>query len=168
MIVGYPSESNRLLKQLRHRTKLTAIPEEASCEWNLVPAKKQVPLLSAFSCSLVLINRERILRDLPVLSRSIFLDEVARLHAKKTAHNQSITHSAETAEALQSTLKSDMVGENVQRGTSIREMHTRTMDSNLSNPSRRNTLSKYFTEFGVGTAKGADGKLYLCQLFRSQ
>jgi uncharacterized protein YkwD len=32
--------------------------------------------------------------------------------------------------------------------------------------SRDNILSKQFTEFGMGTAMGSDGKLYMVQLFR--
>jgi hypothetical protein len=166
MMLDYPSASDRLLKQLEHRTKLTAIPEEESCEWS-PPAKKRVPLLSEFSCCHMLVNRERIVRDLPVLKRSIFLDDLARLHARNMADAQIVRHSVDSTEALQSILKSEMVGEDVKRGISTREMHRRTMDAPLSNPSRRNNLSKHFTEIGVGTAKGEDGKLYLCQLFRA-
>ena len=32
--------------------------------------------------------------------------------------------------------------------------------------SKQNILGKQFTEFGIGTAKGSDGKLYMVQLFR--
>ena len=32
--------------------------------------------------------------------------------------------------------------------------------------SKPNILGKQFTEFGIGTAKGGDGKLYMVQLFR--
>jgi len=32
--------------------------------------------------------------------------------------------------------------------------------------SRENILSNKYTEFGMGTAKGSDGKLYMVQLFR--
>jgi uncharacterized protein YkwD len=68
-------------------------------------------------------------------------------------------------EALKLKLGSEQVGENIQRGKSICEMYKKLMLGHKT-VSRRNIMSKRFNEFGIGTAKGKDGKLYMVQFFR--
>jgi hypothetical protein len=66
-------------------------------------------------------------------------------------------------EELRAKLNKVHVAENVQSGDSITQMHQHvTKDQKVS---FQNIMGN-FEEFGMATAKGTDGKLYLCQLFR--
>ena len=74
----------------------------------------------------------------------------------------------ESAEAMAksagcSQLRTTYVG-NILRGESIRAVHRATMMAK-DGRERANLLNPYFQDFGVGTAKGDDGMLYVCQLF---
>ena len=101
------------------------------------------------------------------------------------AQRQELFHSAQSLNDLQDTVLSDKAGENIQRGSSVEEMHEQAMGTTTalsssikdSVPQRnksvsanssaaKNILGKQFREFGVGTARGSDGKLYMVQLFR--
>ena len=69
-------------------------------------------------------------------------------------------------EELKILLDSDeAVGQHVQRGMGILAMHQASMAAERSG--YRNILCREFTEFGVGTAKDEEGRLYMVQLFRS-
>jgi len=92
------------------------------------------------------------------------LDDLARFHAEDMAENLAIYHSVKSADNLKHKIKSKYAGENIQRGSSIRSMHTSMMEKGKR--SRDNILSPQFTEFGMGTAMASDGKLYMVQLFR--
>ena len=70
--------------------------------------------------------------------------------------------------------KRHRIGENVGRGKTINEIHsmmmmtTNSKNKNKNNVSQRNNiLHRRFVYMGVGTAKGDDGLLYLCQIFSS-
>jgi hypothetical protein len=118
-----------------------------------------------YSANHVLVNRERMMRGIRPLMRSIALDELARTIA---------TLSAQTG--LCQPIPSCYHG-NVLYGASIRSMHERTMTTNKRRNKRRNqhehdqkqhranVLNADFREFGMATHKGRDGQLYLCQLF---
>jgi len=93
--------------------------------------------------------------------RSSFLDNMAGMQAQVMASYCRVEHSADNIQELQSRLRSKCVGENVQCGKSERAMMAAQSDV-----LRKNVLGN-FTQFGVGAARGTDGKLYLCQLFRS-
>ena len=109
---------------------------------------------------------QRTKRKVPTLKRSACLDTIAHEHAQTMAEHQSVHNSVQTAQELQTILKSEHVGENVQRGKSVFAMHETCMKA-FDSIHRRNILSAKFTEFGMGTAKGPDGLLYMVQLFRS-
>lgn len=55
------------------------------------------------------------------------------------------------------------VGENVGRGGSVSAIQSAFMASSAH---RDNILSTLFTEFGVGTAQGSDGQIYVSEVFR--
>jgi hypothetical protein len=55
------------------------------------------------------------------------------------------------------------VGENVGVGTSVSAIHSAFMGSSGH---RANILSRSFTEVGIGTARGSDGRLYVSEVFR--
>jgi len=118
-----------------------------------------------YSSNHILVNRERALCGLTQLKRVRLLDELARFHAENMAEKTTLFHSVDGLDALKSKVgEAKFAGENVQRGKSIRWMHTAMMASGKK--SRENILSKKYAEFGMGTAKGSDGKLYMVQLFR--
>lgn len=126
----------------------------------------KVPKLGGFASNHVMINRARAFWNVEPLRRSLELDNMARLHAQHMARLQRINHVTNSMESLRQMLNSEHVGENVQRGSTIHEMHIRTIQ-NQASKNRKNMQDQDFHEFGIGTAKGSDGKLYLCQLFRS-
>lgn len=85
-------------------------------------------------------------------------------HARLMASETRTFHSVDSYEELQDRLCSNQaVAENVQRGKSVLQMHKAALGSDSI--MRADLLGDY-TEFGMGTHKGMDGKLYLCQLFR--
>jgi uncharacterized protein YkwD len=80
------------------------------------------------------------------------MDELARASAQRMADTAGV-----------SSLQTTYVG-NVLRGESIRAVHKATMQ-NKEGRERANLMNPYYQDFGVGTAKGKDGMLYVCQLF---
>lgn len=116
-----------------------------------------------------LVNAERKAHNLPPLQRSRFLDSLASLHATVMAKECRAMHSVDSIVELQCNLHSKQVAENVDCGDYIRQMHSNTMESDAStNLSKENILSPIFTEMGSAVARGTDGKIYLCQLFRKR
>lgn len=127
--------------------------------------KETLPDTWYYSSNHILVNRERAVCGLTQLKRTRVLDELARFHAENMADDGTLFHSVDGLPHLKAKLGNvRYAGENVQRGKSIRWMHTAMMASGKK--SRDNILSKKYTEFGMGTAKGSDGKLYMAQLFR--
>lgn len=114
--------------------------------------------------SLVLVNKERRKRNLPLFVRSDFLTSLAQTQVMAMAQSGSVVHSVGTIQELMLLLSSESVAENIQRGDSLAMMHMETMKEHTIN--RANLLSKHFNEFGSAVAMGPDGKLYSCQLFR--
>jgi Cysteine-rich secretory protein family len=113
----------------------------------------------------VLVNREREMRGKRPLQRSRTLDLVAGMWAHVMAAETSLFHPADDIDSLKELLQSnDAVAENIQRGPSIQAMHEAAMERETS--TRANILSSNFDEFGMGTARGADGKIYMVQFFR--
>ncbi|GKY91903.1 hypothetical protein MPSEU_000161900 [Mayamaea pseudoterrestris] len=110
------------------------------------------------------INRVRSSHGLQELHRSRDLDHLARHHAERMALRETIFHSCHTVKELKSHLGSLFVGENVQRGKTIRDIHDNMLACRAQ---RQNVLSLQFQELGIGTCKGTDGMLYMVQLFRA-
>jgi len=113
---------------------------------------EEIHSTSYFASNHVLVNRERMKRGLRPLTRNIAMDELARGVAQTMSENEGKT-----------SLPATYVG-NVLRGESIRAIHRAVM-VNKEGRERLNILNPYFQDFGVGTSKGKDGMLYICQLF---
>lgn len=107
---------------------------------------------SYFASNHVLVNRERMKRGLRPLTRNIAMDDLARKSAQAMAGSNGLN-----------ALPATYVG-NVLRGETIRTIHRSTMLQKQGRE-RANILNPYFQDFGVGTCKGSDGQLYMCQLF---
>jgi len=114
--------------------------------------EEEIHSTSYFASNHVLINRERMKRGLKPYTRNIAMDDVARKSALAMAESNGLNP-----------LPATYVG-NVLRGESIRSIHRSTMLQKQGRE-RENLLNPYFQDFGVGTAKGEDGMLYMCQLF---
>jgi hypothetical protein len=110
-----------------------------------------------YSSNHVLVNRERMMRGIQPLMRSIALDEMARTIATMSAENCP----PQTQEP--DTIIPKCYHGHVLVGESIRSMHERTL---LHDPQARDKLLDVdYREFGMATCKGRDGRLHLCQLF---
>jgi len=164
MVLGIRS---RKQNRKHRKSSLTPIPEDECCQ-SKAARKRSAPKSKTGTCrnSHVFVNQERIKRCLPVLVRCRDLEALAKRRAELMADRKVVTHSVGNITDLQRMLSREDVGENVQRGGSVASMHIATMDMRSDPANRRNILSRHFTEFGTGAAKGADGNVYLCQLFR--
>ena len=86
---------------------------------------------------------------------------VARRHAARMAARQSIWHNPNLGSEVDNWVN---VGENVGMGDTVEVIH----DAFMNSPTHRaNILDRDFREIGVGTAMGADGKIYVAQVFRN-
>ena len=104
--------------------------------------------------------------SLKLLARRSDLDVLAEEHARRMASNQAVKHSKldKVLDGIQSQQhKYEQLGENVGRGRTLLRANERMMEeaSNVWN-----ILDSRYTEMGMATAKGKDGKVYICQLFR--
>ena len=123
-----------------------------------------IPGMLGFMSSHVLINKERVRRGRESLRRNRYLDRVCQLQAETMAEQGELSHTSDSNSELQELVNSKSAGENIQRGPNIQAMHEEAMNGGRS--AYKNIISRKFTEFGMGTARGSDGKLYMVQLFR--
>jgi uncharacterized protein YkwD len=145
------------LKRAQSNRNLQALPPKRS-------TTSRLPDTDYYSSNHILVNRERVLRGLGPLQRCRHLDDLAAVHAQDMANQLTLFQSGCTAD-VQYRLKSRLVGENVQCGPDIRAMHHTSMSMH-GHTCRTNILSKQLNQFGMATAKGEDGYLYMVQLFR--
>jgi uncharacterized protein YkwD len=134
------------------------VSDEGSREEVIVDATRK------FTDTYAMVNRERKKQALSELRRSTYLDSLATSHAIVMAELLTLGHSVDSLAALQDQLHSDDVGENIQRGTDERAMHKLAMEAGTS--SRYNILRPTYKQYGMGTAVGEDGMVYMVQLFR--
>ena len=118
---------------------------------------KELPDTSCFSSNHILVNKERIRHGRDPLVRCRHLDAIAKKHAQQMADAQ---------ELLEHPICSATMAENVQRGPSIRLIHQFIM-MGVSDEERDNVLSERFSRFGMGTAPGDDGMIYMSQIFQA-
>lgn len=147
------------------RCSMELLDEDKAAMWaKAIQDSRRLPQASHhFSNNHIMVNAERAKRCAPALKRMRDLDAAARWHAEKMAAANEVFHA--NADKLLSMLEtpSDYLGENVGRGKSIQEIHEEMMEnkSDVYNMSDRR-----YREMGMATAKGKDGNLYLCQIFR--
>ena len=115
-----------------------------------------------YSSNHILVNKERIKRNIPALTRRIELDALARERAETMARLGAIDHSR--PEEIQFRIQPcRRFGENVACGASIREIHG---DMVKNDADLNNLLDRRYSYMGMGTAKGKNGALYFCQIFK--
>jgi hypothetical protein len=111
-----------------------------------------------YSSNHVLINRERMMRGIPPLMRSIVIDEVARNIAVAVATRATSLEVTSNKEFLD--LKCDGT---IMQGPSIRAIHNKTMTG--SSTGRDRILLETYQQFGIGTCVSNSGVLYVVQIF---
>lgn len=117
----------------------------------------EMPTVAAFSSNHILVNRERLQRGIDPLVRCRHLDAIAQRHAREMADAKGL---------LEEPIRSATMVENVQRGPSIRLIHQMIMFG-VSDEEKANILDSQYTRFGMATATGEDGLMYMSQIFQS-
>ena len=115
-----------------------------------------------YSSNHIMVNNERRKKKVHPLTRKHELDATARWHAENMASANRLHHAA--PEDLQSKIGRPcrVVGKNVAKGENVRAIHNKMMSS----PSDvRNMCDSRYVQFGMATARGPDGELFLCQVF---
>lgn len=115
----------------------------------------------------VMVNACREAYGLKSLWRNSVLDAIAKNHADHMACTRKVVHSVQSMNELRTRLRSSKVGENVQRGESIGDMHDVAIRGNGS--CLQNIMDPRFKEMGMATSTSrVDGKVYMVQLFRGE
>jgi uncharacterized protein YkwD len=110
----------------------------------------------------VIVNEERIAMHIPALTRRIELDAIARARAEKMANQGKVGHGF--LDDLEFQIRPCRVfDENVACGKSMQDIHT---DMLKNDANRKTMLDRRYSYMGMGTARGKDGTLYLCQIFK--
>jgi uncharacterized protein YkwD len=110
----------------------------------------------------LLVNKERICRHIPALHRRLELDQLAKERADIMAKAGKV-HRGEKAHMLSRLMPCNSFAENAGTGMSIQEIHYRMLSTDTD---VKNMINKDFSEFGIGTSLGRNGKIYLCQVFK--
>jgi len=119
----------------------------------------------------VLINKERVKRNIRPLMRDQALDSIALAHAKKMAAADKVLHSEANdtiAEILRTSNPCRVIGENVTKQGGTRYL-TRTAHNKLfanSSADRKNMLDERYTSLGVGSQVSDTGIVYICQIYK--
>lgn len=137
-------------------------------------AKKLPQSSGKYACNHIMVNSERIKKNVPPLTRDRDLDRVARDHAMAMAEEKMVRHmdgpidvQAKILEGKESSVERERLffprlGVNIARGQSIKDIH-KFMMATLAE--RNNILDKRFTTMGMGTARADNGLVYLCQIY---
>jgi uncharacterized protein YkwD len=160
---------------LLHQPLIVCDPEkiDTEMETDLVAAlgkvmarSKKLPSTDYYCSNHILVNDERVQRMIAPLSRMRELDDLARYHAMAMAQSQTLFHTDPNIITDQFHRPVRQMGENVARGKTIKEIHTDMMTKQQQCSDKYNILHRCYTHMGMGTAKGKDGQLYLCQIYR--
>ena len=140
-----------------------SIEDEAAELGNVLAKSRRLPSTAWFASNHVMVNNERTSHAVAPLTRLSELDAIARDHAEAMASQGRLFHSNPQQIRSSFSRTSRRFGENVARGSGIREMHDAMM-KNLSD--RNNILDRRYCNFGMATCRGDDGRLYMAQVFR--
>lgn len=129
----------------------------------IMERSRHLPGTSHYASNHIMVNKERAKRVTAPLVRLHELDELARKQARRMADQRQLFHSFPGEIQLNFSRPSRRFGENIARGASIQNIHNEMMrirgDCN-------NILDRRYTNMGMGSVRGSDGNLYLCQIFR--
>ena len=109
-----------------------------------------------------MVNMERKKNSVHPLTRKNELDSVARWHAENMANENRLHHTGPSELQAKVGRPCRIIGKNVSKGESVRAIHKKMMDSKSD---VRNMLDSRYVQFGMGTARGPEGDLFLCQVY---
>jgi hypothetical protein len=122
----------------------------------------ELPNPFAFGNNHIMVNAERQLRGLVPFQRSSVLNDLANDRATLLAKQQCLE--PQNRMRLKWLLSCKSAAENIARGPDATTIHGLCMNEYPGH--KRNIISQRFNEFGMGTAIGSDGDIYLVQYFR--
>lgn len=124
---------------------------------------KKLPGTWYYSSNHIMVNNERTKNSVHPLTRKHELDAAARWHAANMAAVDTVHHP--NLLKLQNKIGKPcrVLCANIARGQNIRAIHNRMMESRVD---VKNMLDKRYLQFGMGTATGPNGDLFLCQVYR--
>jgi hypothetical protein len=142
--------------------------------WNAGQLRSE-PELRGFALELV--NRDRIINDLPPLQADAILSQAAQLHAQDMFERQYLDHVSPDGKNPRdrylavggTTLK--VIGENIVSsqteswGLTYKQAEKFQRGWMYSHGHRANVLSPEYSKFGYGVVMGANGKIYAVQKF---
>jgi len=161
--VLYMNSNQEFNNQQRSGTQLFTVCSSISSSSSTTRTQLET-LAEAVKRIRFLLNQERRTQHLHPLLQSTSLDNLARVHATYMAETGRVESAFANQEELSDMLNTDLaVGENVQCGTTPLQLHLASLKTR-----RSLLLSPLFNEFGLGIARGKDGQLYLCELFRQR
>eukprot|EP00957_Ditylum_brightwellii_P190566 14506629-Ditylum_brightwellii.AAC.1 len=129
---------------------------------NFSSRSKSLPGTWYYSSNHILINDERVEAEVSPLKRRRDIDEKAREQAEMMANNRQLYYGNPNVLAENLGISHRWIGENFAKGESIRHVHDKLMESTAD---RANIIDSRFNFMRMGTARGKDGELYICQLF---
>lgn len=94
------------------------------------------------------------------LERRSDLADIARQHARDMAEREDVFHDPTLRDRVADW---DLLGENVGSGTDARSLHEAFLSKD---PYRSTMLDDDYTQVGIGAAVGADGRVYVTEIFR--
>jgi uncharacterized protein YkwD len=163
---SYHDHSPLMARRQSTRDIIGILSDEAT-ELNTAMARaRKLPGPYFYSNNIILVNKARCVENAPALSRDMELDHIARSHAEIMAMTGIAGHSDPTTLRFKLSGPCRRIGENVAVGTSIKDVHKEMMESPKRHADKNNILDRRYTCMGVGTSKGKDGKLYICQVFK--
>ena len=112
---------------------------------------------------LEMVNVERKQQRVPALTRSSELDGLAKWHARRMAKARKIMHSEPSQVSARMDWGTKKLGSNVGRGRYFQKGYDKMMQEATI---YCNVVDPLYTEMGMATFQGNDGKIYICQLFR--
>lgn len=137
--------------------------DEAEALGRAMQRSRILPDTCFFSNNHIMVNQERKKYTVAPLTRLHELDDIAREHAEAMAASNRLFHSDPDYVQNKFNHHSRRMGENVAVGATIRDIHESMMKT-VSD--KYNILHRRYTHMGMATAKGSNGQLYLCQVFR--
>lgn len=115
-----------------------------------------------YSSNHIMVNNERKRNNVHPLTRKHELDTSARWHAINMAAENRLHHAVPADLQREIGRPCRIIGVNVFRGENVRSIHNNMMES----PSDvRNMIDLRYVQFGMATARGPEGDLFLCQIF---
>lgn len=139
------------------------IENEAVQLGKIMERSRHLPGTSHFASNHIMVNKERSRRVTAPLVRLHELDELARKQAQRMAEKSELFHSFPGEIQMNFNRPSRRFGENIARGQTIHEIHKEMMRNRAD---RNNILDRRFTNMGMGSVRGSDKNLYICQIFR--